>query len=142
MRRNIEVVKDIQSEIEKFRLLSEDIDLMLETEECELTDLFENDDIRLKKVVEVVEKVVDYIKELTEDFKDTLDYSVGDDGGFDCSSLEWCLARVKYDPFEIVNYLEIFENAFISLGNELTVVEKWYKLFTQTSYNAGETEQM
>ena len=142
MRRNIEVVKDIHSEIEKFRLLSEDIDLMLETEECELTDLFENDDIRLKKVVEVVEKVVDYIKELTEDFKDTLDYSVGDDGGFDCSSLEWCLARVKYDPFEIVNYLEIFENAFISLGNELTVVEKWYKLFTQTSYNTGETEQM
>lgn len=142
MRRNIEVVKDIQSEIEKFRLLSEDIDLMLETEECELTDLFENDDIRLKKVVEVVEKVVDYIKELTEDFKDTLDYSLGDDGGFDCSSLEWCLARVKYDPFEIVNYLEIFENAFISLGNELTVVEKWYKLFTQTSYNTGETEQM
>lgn len=142
MRRNIEVVKDIHSEIEKFRLLSEDIDLMLETEECELTDLFENDDIRLKKVVEVVEKVVDYIKELTEDFKDTLDYSVGDDGGFDCSSLEWCFARVKYDPFEIVNYLEIFENAFISLGNELTVVEKWYKLFTQTSYNTGETEQM
>lgn len=142
MRRNIEVVKDIQSEIEKFRLLSEDIDLMLETEECELTDLFENDDIRLKKVVEVVEKVVDYIKELTEDFKDTLDYSVGDDGGFDCSSLEWCLARVKYDPFEIVNYLEIFENAFISLGNELTVVEKWYKLFSQTSYNTGGTEQM
>lgn len=142
MRRNIEVVKDIQSEIEKFRLLSEDIDLMIETEECELTDLFENDDIRLKKVVEVVEKVVDYIKELTEDFKDTLDYSVGDDGGFDCSSLEWCLARVKYDPFEIVNYLEIFENAFISLGNELTVVEKWYKLFTQTSYNTGGTEQM
>ena len=142
MRRNIEVVKDIQSEIEKFRLLSEDIDLMLETEECELTDLFENDEIRLKKVVEVVEKVVDYIKELTEDFKDTLDYSIGDDGGFDCSSLEWCLARVKYDPFEIVNYLEIFENAFISLGNELTVIEKWYKLFTQTSYNAGETEQM
>ena len=142
MRRNIEVVKDIQSEIEKFRLLSEDIDLMLETEECELTDLFENDEIRLKKVVEVVEKVVDYIKELTEDFKDTLDYSIGDDGGFDCSSLEWCLARVKYDPFEIVNYLEIFENAFISLGNELTAVEKWYKLFTQTSYNAGETEQM
>lgn len=142
MRRNIDVVKDIQSEIEKFRLLSEDIDLMIETEECELTDLFENDDIRLKKVVEVVEKVVDYIKELTEDFKDTLDYSVGDDGGFDCSSLEWCLARVKYDPFEIVNYLEIFENAFISLGNELTVVEKWYKLFTQTSYNTGGTEQM
>ena len=142
MRRNIEVVKDIQSEIEKFRLLSEDIDLMLETEECELTDLFENDDIRLKKIVEVVEKVVDYIKELTEDFKDTLDYSVGDDGGFDCSSLECCLARVKYDPFEIVNYLEIFENAFISLGNELTVVEKWYKLFTQTSYNTGGTEQM
>lgn len=142
MRRNIEVVKDIRKEIENFQLLSDDIDLMIRTEKCDITDLFENDDIRLKKVVEVVEKVVDYTKELTEDFRDTLDYSMGEDGGFDCSSLEWCLAKVKYDPFEIVNYLEIFENAFRDFDIELNAVEKWYKLFTQTSYQTGGTEQV
>ena len=99
MRRNIEVVKDIRKEIENFQLLSDDIDLMIRTEKCDITDLFENDDIRLKKVVEIVEKVVDYTKELTEDFRDTLDYSVGDDGGFDCSSLE-CLGRHACQPVE------------------------------------------
>lgn len=47
MRRNIEVVKDIRKEIENFQLLSDDIDLMIRTEKCDITDLFENDDIRL-----------------------------------------------------------------------------------------------
>lgn len=133
-KRNIDVVREIRKEILNFKLLVEDIEMTLCSEEWTLVDMYEHSDIHLARIVAVVEKVVQLLNELTEDFKDTLDYEVDDCGGFDCESFAWCLSKVKHEGFEIVNYLESFENALRNLDQELAIIEKWFKLFTQPSY--------
>lgn len=135
MRRNIDVLRDMEAEILKFQLIDDKLSTYIDVEETDLIEMHEEENPLLVQVLEPVKKIGNLLDELTEDFREMLDYDE-----FDCESYRWCLAKVEHDNFEIVNYLASFYNALLALENIVKEILRTYKLLTQASYDGGEAE--
>ena len=133
MNRNIEILKEIDKEIEAFKYADDEISLIMDNEECDLEDLYEDNDSIITKVKMHIFKIAELLEQLTEDFRDMFDYEE-----FDCNSVRWCVGKVKYNDYELVNYYESFVNMTDILGFLVKEYIRLYKLLTQNSYNPNE----
>lgn len=130
MKRNIDILKELQQEITAFKLTEEEILLIAELEDSEIEGLIESESTEVDAVVKTVNKIGELLDRLTEDLRDTLDYE-----DFDCGSYRWCVAKIRHNPYELVNYMESFSEAISSLDMITTEYLKEYKLLTQTAYD-------
>ena len=133
MNRNIEVLKEIENEIKAFKYAEDEISLIMDNEECDLEDLYDENDSIITKIKTHIFKIADLLEQLTEDFRDMFDYEE-----FDCDSVRWCVGKVKYNDYELVNYYETFVNMTDILGFLVKEYIRLYKLLTQASYTPNE----
>lgn len=132
MKRNIDILKELQQEITAFKLVEEEILLTMELEDVTIESLAETDREDIAAVIRTVTRIGALLNSLTEDLRDTLDYE-----DFDCESYGWCLAKVQHNPFELTNYMESFSEAIASLDMITAEYLREYKMFTQTAYNVS-----
>lgn len=130
MKRNIDILRELQREITAFKLSEEEILLATELEDTDIEDLIESGNEAAAAVTAAVTRIGTLLDSLTEDLRDTLDYE-----DFDCESYRWCLAKVQHSPFELTNYMESFSEAVASLDRIVEEYLREYKMFTQTAYN-------
>ena len=130
MKRNIHILKELQREITAFQLAEEEILLTTELEDIDIEDLIESGNEEVEAVTAIIKRIGILLDNLTEDLRDTLDYE-----DFDCESYQWCLAKIQYNPLELVNYMESFSEAIASLGRVVEEYLREYKMLTQPAYN-------
>ena len=130
MKRNIDILRELQQEITAFQLAEEELLLMLELEDAEMEGLIEAGDTEVDTVRKTVKKIGELLDSLTEDVRDALDYE-----DFDCESYQWCIAKIQYTPLELANYMESFSEAIASLDRVAGEYLREYKMLTQTAYN-------
>ena len=79
MIRNIDVLKKIKEKANKFLVISDGVDVTLDIEDANLTELVSEEDEEVLEMLESAESIEILIMQLTEDLRDALDYD-----GFDC----------------------------------------------------------
>lgn len=132
MRRNVDVLKDMEKEIKAFQYTDDEICVLLDEEGCDLFTLYDEDDSSLQKIKIHILKIEELLGQLTEDFLDMIDYET-----FDCESFKWCVGKIQYNDLEIVNYIETFTNMIATLDSIVHEYLKGYKLLTQAAYDGG-----
>lgn len=130
MKRNIDILRELQQEITAFKLFEEEILLTTELEDTDIEDLIESGSEAAAAVTAAVRRIGALLDSLTEDVRDALDYE-----DFDCESYRWCLAKIQNNPFELTNYMESFSEAVASLDRIVGEYLREYKMFMQTAYN-------
>ena len=132
MTRNIDILREIGKEIEAFRYAEDDLGVELDVEGTELVRLCEREDPVLLKIREHIFAINAKLDRLTEDFRDVMDCE-----GFDCDSFRWCCGKIRYDGFEIANYMKSFTEMLSALGLVISEYLRLYKLMTQGAYDGG-----
>ena len=132
-KRNIDVLEVLVILIKHIKSLEDDIDMDMDIEEIEISDLIERDDNNLKEFVRIAEKINSTINELTEDLRSALDYEQ-----FDCESLEWCLNKIKHNRQELENYYVPVCVAVTYLDMAIRNNISEYKILTQFAYEREE----
>lgn len=130
MKRNIDILRELQREITAFKLSEEEMLLIMELEDTDLEELMKSDSEEADTVTAIIKRIGILLDNLTEDLRDTLDYE-----DFDCESYRWCLVKILHNPFELINYMESFSEAIASLDRIVEEYLREYKMFTQTAYN-------
>lgn len=130
MKRNIDILKELQREITAFKLSEEEILLTTELEDTDIEDLIESGSEAVAAVTTAVTRTGALLDSLTVDLRDALDYE-----DFDCESYRWCLAKIQHNPLELANYMESFSEAIASLDRIVEEYLREYTMFTQTAYN-------
>ena len=130
MKRNIDILRELQQEITAFKLSEEEMLLIMELENTDLEELMKSDSEEVDAVTAIIKRIGTLLDNLTEDLRDTLDYE-----DFDCESYGWCLAKIRHNSFELINYMESFSEAIASLDRIVEEYLREYKMFTQTAYN-------
>ena len=130
MKRNIDILRELQQEITAFKLFEEEILLTTELEDTDIEDLIESGSEAAAAVTAAVRRIGALLDSLTEDVRDALDYE-----DLDCESYRWCLAKIQNNPFELTNYMESFSEAVASLDRIVGEYLREYKMFMQTAYN-------
>lgn len=132
-KRNIDVLEVLVILIKHIKSLEDDIDIDMDIEEIEISDLIERDDNNLNEFVRIAEKINSTINELTEDLRSALDYEQ-----FDCESLEWCLNKIKHNRQELENYYVPVCVAVTYLDMAIRNNISEYKILTQFAYEKEE----
>lgn len=132
-KRNIDILEVLVILIKHIKSLEDDIDIDMDVEEIEISDLIERDDNNLNEFVRIAEKINSTINELTEDLRSALDYEQ-----FDCESLEWCLNKIKHNRQELENYYVPVCVAVTYLDMAIRNNISEYKILTQFAYEREE----
>ena len=132
MKRNIDVLKEMAEAIQTFQYTDDELCIEVDTGEGSLIDLYKEGNGNIAKAKEQVMKLEELLHQLTEDFRDMMDYQT-----FDCDSFHWCCGKVRYNDFEIVNYLDTFVNMIVSLERIVNENLRVYKLLMQGVYDGG-----
>ena len=133
MKRNIDILKEIEKEIKAFKYTEDEISQIIDIEECDIEDLYNESDCTITSMKLQIFKIADLLEQLTEDFRDMFDYEE-----FDCDSVRWCVGKVKYNDYEIVNYYETFVEMISTLDFIVGEYMRVYKIVTQSAYTADE----
>lgn len=73
MIRNIDVLKKIKDKANKFLIISDGVDVTLDIEDANLTELVSEEDEEVLEMLESAESIEILIMQLTEDLRDALD---------------------------------------------------------------------
>lgn len=137
MERNIDILKLISNEISEYLYADDELNVALEIEEFDIDELYDEDDSLLNAIEIHLFNIEELLDRLTEDFRDILDYE-----GFDCESFKWCIGKVRYNDFEIVNYIETFEDMMMALEPVIKENIRWHKMLSQAvTDDAGEVNE-
>ena len=131
-KKNIDVLEAIVILINHIKMLEDDIDIDMDINEIEISDLVARDDATLNEFIRIAEKINSTINLLTEDLRSALDYKE-----FDCESLEWCLNKIKYNRQEIENYYVPICVATTCLSGAIRNNISEYKILTQFACEGG-----
>ena len=74
MIRNNDVLKKIKETANKFLVISDGVDVTLDIEDANLTELVSEEDEEVLEMLESAESIEILIMQLTEDLRDALDY--------------------------------------------------------------------
>lgn len=133
MLRNIDVLKEIKDQIVHFDIDCEKLVMMLEMEGMELDEAIDDECQEYVDVLKDIRDIGASLAKLTEDLRDAIEEDC-----FDFSSFQWCLDKVEDEEFELVNYMESFENALEALEPILDRILRGNKILNQYAYTDGE----
>ncbi len=133
MKRNIDILREMEKEITAFQYTDDEIYLILEAEECDFCKLYDDGDSKVEEIKEHIFKIENLLGELTEDFLNIMGYEK-----FDIESYKWCVGKIRYSDYEIVNYFSSFTDMIASLEYIVRENIRGYKLLTQVAYDSGD----
>lgn len=130
MIRNIDVLQKMQNKVNKFNILTDELSVILDTEETEISDLIENGDSVIIEILNTINDVGKLLDLLTEDICSSMLSE-----GFDCDDFKIWNAKLWHCPFNLEGLLETFEGAFETLELYILETVKGYKILTQFAYD-------
>ena len=130
MRRNIDVVKDLSIQINRFNIYAEKLGLLSELEDIDIESSVKEENEEYEGALGSVTSIGNLLNELTEDIRDMMESF-----SFDFESFNWCITKVENDKMEYTNYHESFELAVKSLENIIIDILRGYKMLNQYSYD-------
>lgn len=130
MRRNIDVVKDLSIQINRFNIYAEKLGLLSELEDIDIESSVKEENEEYEGALGSVKSIGNLLNELTEDIRDMMESF-----SFDFESFNWCITKVENDKMEYTNYHESFELAVKSLENIIIDILRGYKMLNQYSYD-------
>lgn len=126
MKRNIDILKLIADEIVEYLYADDELCEVLAFENKRIEDLYDEGDSLLSVMELHVSNIEELLDKLTEDFINHLNCE-----GFECERFKWCVGKIRYDDFEIINYIETFDEMIALLDCIVNDNLRWYKMITQ-----------
>ena len=134
MRRNIDVLRDIEKEITKFKLAEDELNILIGVMSDDFEDSEEESDI-IEEIYMPIMKINSLLEELTEDLIHLMDeYDINE------IDLSWCIAKIEYNNSEILNYVQSFIEYTNNLQSFIDDMLFDYKVITQLAYDGGEVD--
>lgn len=134
MRRNIDVLRDIEREITKFKLAEDELNILIGVMSDDFEDSEEESDI-IEEIYMPITKINSLLEELTEDLIHLMDeYDINE------IDLSWCIAKIEYNNSEILNYVQSFIEYTNNLQSFIDDMLFDYKVITQLAYDGGEVD--
>lgn len=134
MRRNIDVLRDIEKEITKFKLAEDELNILIGVMSDDFEDSEEESDI-IEEIYMPIMKINSLLEELTEDLIHLMDeYNINE------IDLSWCIAKIEYNNSEILNYVQSFIEYTNNLQSFIDDMLFDYKVITQLAYDGGEVD--
>ena len=130
MKRNIDILIEIQRRIYKFKFMSDDISVAIDVNDAELFDLIKDGD---KRVIDIMNTIADIAKNLgllTEDIKASMLNE-----GFDVDDYNEWTSSLAYNKYNLEGMLETFENALEVLEVYILETIRGYRILTQFAYD-------
>lgn len=130
MKRNIDILVEIQKKIYTFKFASDDISVAIDVNDAELSDLIKDGD---KRVITIMDTIADIAKSfglLTEDIKASMLNE-----GFDVDDYNEWTSSLAYNKYNLEGMLETFENALEVLEVYILETMRGYRILTQFAYD-------
>ena len=130
MKRNIDILVEIQKKIYTFKFASDDISVAIDVNDAELSDLIKDGD---KRVITIMDTIADIAKSfglLTEDIKASMLNE-----GFDVDDYNEWTSSLAYNKYNLEGMLETFENALEVLEVYILETIRGYRILTQFAYD-------
>lgn len=106
MKRNIDILVEIQRRIYKFKFTSDDISVAIDVSDAELSDLIKGGNKSTVVLMNMIVGITGCLDLPTEDIKVSMLNE-----GFDINDFNEWSAKLIYNPFSIEGMLETIENA-------------------------------
>lgn len=130
MKKNIDILVEIQKKIYTFKFASDDISVAIDVNDAELFDLIKDGD---KSVITIMDTIADIAKNLgllTEDIKASMLNE-----GFDVDDYNEWTSSLAYNKYNLEGMLETFENALEVLEVYILETIRGYRILTQFAYD-------
>ena len=130
MKRNIDILVEIQKKIYTVKFASDDISVAIDVNDAELFDLIKDGD---KRVIDIMNTIADIAKNLgllTEDIKASMLNE-----GFDVDDYNEWTSSLAYNKYNLEGMLETFENALEVLEVYILETMRGYRILTQFAYD-------
>lgn len=130
MKRNIDILKEIQKNIRGFRVMSENIDITASVEDMELVDMINDGRQEVTDIIGIIGSIAGKLDILTEDIRNAMC-----NDGFDCDDYAMWNSYISDNPYELEGLLEFVEEALKILDFFILESLKGYKMITQLAYD-------
>ena len=130
MKRNIDILIEIQRRIYKFKFTSDDISVAIDVNDAELFDLIKDGDKRVIAIMDTIADIAQNLGLLTEDIKSSMLNE-----GFDVDDYNEWTSSLAYNKYNLEGMLETFENALEVLEVYILETIRGYRILTQFAYD-------
>lgn len=130
MKRNIDILVEIQRRIYKFKFTSDDISVAIDVNDAELFDLIKDGDKRVIDIMNTIADIAQNLGLLTEDIKASMLNE-----GFDVDDYNEWTSSLAYNKYNLESMLETFENALEVLEVYILETIRGYRILTQFAYD-------
>lgn len=130
MKRNIDILVEIQRRIYKFKFTSDDISVVIDVNDAELFDLIKDGDKRVIDIMNTIADIAQNLGLLTEDIKASMLNE-----GFDVDDYNEWTSSLAYNKYNLEGMLETFENALEVLEVYILETIRGYRILTQFAYD-------
>lgn len=130
MKRNIDILVEIQRRIYKFKFTSDDISVAIDVNDAELFDLIKDGDKRVIDIMNTIADIAQNLGLLTEDIKSSMLNE-----GFDVDDYNEWTSSLAYNKYNLEGMLETFENALEVLEVYILETIRGYRILTQFAYD-------
>ena len=130
MKRNIDILIEIQRRIYKFKFTSDDISVAIDVNDAELFDLIKDGDKRVIDIMNTIADIAQNLGLLTEDIKASMLNE-----GFDVDDYNEWTSSLAYNKYNLEGMLETFENALEVLEVYILETIRGYRILTQFAYD-------
>lgn len=130
MKRNIDILVEIQRRIYKFKFTSDDISVAIDVNDAELFDLIKDGDKRVIDIMNTIADIAQNLGLLTEDIKASMLNE-----GFDVDDYNEWTSSLVYNKYNLEGMLETFENALEVLEVYILETIRGYRILTQFAYD-------
>lgn len=130
MKRNIDILVEIQRRIYKFKFTSDDISVAIDVNDTELFDLIKDGDKRVIDIMNTIADIAQNLGLLTEDIKASMLNE-----GFDVDDYNEWTSSLAYNKYNLEGMLETFENALEVLEVYILETIRGYRILTQFAYD-------
>jgi len=130
MKRNIDILVEIQRRIYKFKFTSDDISVAIDVNDAELFDLIKDGDKRVIDIMNTIADIAQNLGLLTEDIKASMLNE-----GFDIDDYNEWTSSLAYNKYNLEGMLETFENALEVLEVYILETIRGYRILTQFAYD-------
>lgn len=130
MKRNIDILVEIQKKIYTVKFASDDISVAIDVNDAELFALIKDGDKRVITIMDTIADIAKSLGLLTEDIKASMLNE-----GFDVDDYNEWTSSLAYNKYNLEGMLETFENALEVLEVYILETMRGYRILTQFAYD-------
>ena len=130
MKRNVDILIEIQRRIYKFKFTEDDIAVALDVDDGSISGYVEIGDRNVFNLISTIKEIAVYLSLLTEDIKASMLNE-----GFDIDEYNEWTSSLMYNQYNLEGMLETFENALEVLEVYILETIREYRILTQFAYD-------